>query len=345
MATTERERLANERDQWLGRVQEPALDPARPIIDPHHHLWDHPDSRYLLDEILHDTGSGHRVVATVFVECMSMYRADGPAPMRPVGETEFVNGIAAQSASGRYGETRVAAGIVSFADLSLGAAVEEVLEAHLKASPRFRGIRHAGGFDPHPEVRNSHTNPPADLYQSAKFREGFAKLGKLGLTFEAWQYHPQLPQVVDLARAFPDTTIILDHFGGPLGIGPYEGHREEILRQWKKDIAELARCANLVAKLGGINMPVNGFGWHKRTSPPTSDELVAATRDYYLHAIECFSSARCMFESNFPVDRISCSYAVLWNSFKKLATSFSEAEKTQLFSGTAARVYRLPAPR
>jgi len=334
-----------EKDGWLALVREPTLEPALPIIDPHHHLWDHPGSRYLLEEILHDTGSGHRVIATVFVECMSMYRADGDPAMRPVGETEFVGGIAAQSASGGYGETRVAAGIVGFADLSLGAAVEPVLHAHLAAAPaRFRGIRHAGGFDASPEIRNSHTNPPADLYQSPRFREGFGRLSKLGLVFDAWQYHPQLPALTELARAFPGTKIVLDHFGGPLGIGPYEGRRAAVFEEWKRDLAELARCPNVVAKLGGINMPVNGFGWHKRPAPPTSDELAAATREYYLHTIDRFGPARCMFESNFPVDRVSCSYRVLWNTFKKIAAGFSADEKASLFHRTAAETYRIALP-
>lgn len=334
-----------ERDAWLAQVVEQPLDPALTIIDPHHHLWDHPGSRYLLDEILHDTSSGHRVLATVFVECMSMYRADGDAAMKPIGETEFVNGIAAQSASGGYGDTRIAAGIVGFADLSLGAAVEPVLRAHLAAAPaRFRGIRHAGGFDASPEIRNSHTNPPADLYKSPRFREGFGKLAKLGLVFDAWQYHPQMPELTDLARAFPDTKIILDHFGGPLGLGPYEGHRREVFDQWKRDITELARCPNVVVKLGGINMPVNGFGWHKKNSAPTSDELVAATRDYYLHTIDRFGPSRCMFESNFPVDRVSCSYVVLWNAFKKIAAGFSAGDKAWMFHRTAAETYRIALP-
>ncbi len=343
MATEQRQPLSP--DAWLAQVTEQTLEPALPIIDPHHHLWDHPNNRYMLDEILRDTGTGHRVLATVFVECLSMYRADGPESLKPVGETEFVNGIAAQSASGQYGETRIAAGIASFADLTLGAAVEEVLQAHIAAAPaRFRGIRHAGGFDTDPRVRNSHTNPPADLYESARFREGFARLKKLNLTFEAWQYHPQMRSVVGLAQAFPDTTIILNHFGGPLGIGPYEGKRAEIFRQWKDDMTELARCPKVVVKLGGINMPVNGFNWHRLPKPPTSDQLVAATRDYYLHTIDKFGPRRCMFESNFPVDRLSCSYGVLWNAFKKIAAGFTADEKAQLFHRTAAETYRLSVP-
>ena len=332
----------NERDAWRAQVVEPVLEPELPIIDPHHHLWDFRSNRYMLDELLADTNSGHRVIATVFVECASMYRADGPPALKPVGETEFVNGIAAQSASGRYGETRACLGIVSFADLSLGAEVEPVLQAHVAASSRFRGIRHAAAFDSSSDIRKSHTNPPPDLYGSKKFREGFAKLGAMGLSFDAWNYHHQIPALTALARAFPQVTIVLDHFGGPLGIGPYEGRRAEIFAQWKKDIADLAQCHNVVAKLGGINMPVNGFGWHKRPKPATSDELVEATRDYYLHSIDKFGPHRCMFESNFPVDKASCSYAVLWNAFKKMAAGFTADEKAALFHGTAAKAYRLP---
>jgi predicted TIM-barrel fold metal-dependent hydrolase len=320
---------------------EDVLEPDLPICDPHHHLWDRAGHRYLLDELLGDTGSGHRVVATVFVECMSMYRAQGPAEARPVGETEFVNGVAAMSASGGYGATRVAAGIVGFADLTLGERVGAVLDAHAAASPRFRGIRHAAGWDASDRVRNSHTNPPPGLLGDARFRRGFAELGKRGLSFDAWLYHPQIPELTALARAFPDTTIVLDHFGGPLGIGPYEGHRAEIFASWQAAIRELAACPNVVAKLGGLVMPLNGFGFHKRPQPPDSAELADTTRDWYAHAIECFGVARCMFESNFPVDKASTSYRVLWNSFKRLAAKFSAAEKAALFHDTAARVYRV----
>jgi predicted TIM-barrel fold metal-dependent hydrolase len=320
---------------------EEVLEPALPICDPHHHLWDHPGRRYLLDELLADTGSGHDVRATVFVECLSMYRAEGPVPLRPVGETEFVNGIAAMSASGRYGPTRVAAGIVAFADLSLGDGVGAVLDAHLAASPRLRGIRHATAWDASEAIRNAHTKPPAGLLGAAGFRRGFAELARRGLTFDAWLYHPQLPELTDLARAFPDTTIVLDHFGGPLGIGPYQGRRAEVFAAWRGAIRALAGCPNVVAKLGGLVMPLNGFGFHKRERPPTSAELAEATREWYLHAIDCFGVGRCMFESNFPVDKVSASYRALWNSFKLIAAKFSAGEKAALFHDTAARVYGL----
>ena len=320
---------------------EEVLEPDLPICDPHHHLWDHPGRRYLLDELLADTGSGHAVRSTVFVECLSMYRAQGPPSLRPVGETEFVNGIAAMSASGRYGPTRVASGIVAFADLTLGEHAGAVLDAHAAASPRFRGIRHAAGWDASDAVRNSHTNPPPGLLADSRFRRGFAELARRSLTFDAWCYHPQLPEVAALARAFPDIPIVLDHFGGPLGIGPYRDRRREIFTWWRDAIRAVADCRNVVAKLGGLVMPLNGFGFHKRPEPVTSSELAEATREWYLHAIDCFGVERCMFESNFPVDKVSASYRTVWNSFKRIAAAFSPSDKAALFHDTAVRVYRV----
>ena len=321
---------------WLGQTVEDALDPALPIVDPHHHLWDYPDSRYLAEELLGDIRSGHNVVATVFIECHAMYHADGPERLRPVGETAFVERFAKANGDG------LCAGIVGFADLTLGDELDEVLEAHRAAAPkRFRGIRHAAGWDASDTVRNSHTNPPRHLYLDPDFRAGVARLPAFDMTFEAWLYHTQISELTVLAQAVPDVPIVFDHFGGPLGIGPYAGQRDEILAQWKTDIAALAACPNVVAKLGGINMPINGFGWHKAAKPPSSDDLVTATGTYYKHTIDCFGPDRCMFESNFPVDKVSCSYTVLWNAFKKIAANFSATEKAALFHDTAARVYRL----
>ncbi len=341
-------------DDWLALTTEETLEPDLPICDPHHHLWDtgyqpgvafraeQVANRYLLDEILADTSSGHNVVSTVFIECASMYKSTGPDALRPVGETEFVNGVAAMSASGQYGPTRIAAAIVSFADLMLGDAAGAVLDGHIAAGGgRFRGIRHAGGWDASPDVRNSHTHPEPGMFADATFRAGFAQLAPRNLSFEGWCYHTQIGDLTDLAQAFPDTTIILNHFGGPLGIGPYEGTREENLPQWREDIAELAKCQNVVAKLGGINMKVNGFNWHKGDKPPSSTELAAATRVYYDHCIDRFGADRCLFESNFPVDKVTCSYNVLWNTFKRIAADCTASEKASLFHDTAARVYRI----
>ncbi|ETW96604.1 MAG: amidohydrolase [Candidatus Entotheonella gemina] len=332
-------------DNWLALVQEETLEPDLPICDPHHHLWDQrPDRvepRYMMDEILADLNSGHNIVSTVFVQCTAMHRADGPEAMRPVGETGFVNGIAAMSASGLYGSTRIAAGIVGTADLTLGDAVGEVLEAHVQAGGgRFRGIRQSAAWDPAGEAIAARMAQP-HLYMDANFRTGYAQLARFNMTFEGWCYHHQIKELTDLARAFPDTIIILDHFGGPLGVGPYAGKREELFEPWRQDMTELAKCANVVAKLGGINMPINGFGWHEHERPPTSQELMEATRPYYEHAIEQFGVDRCMFESNYPVDKESCSYNILWNSFKRLTVSYSADEKAKLYHDTAARVYRL----
>src|SRR5579862_9263929 len=261
---------------WLAkRPSEAALEPNLPIIDPHHHFWDTPQRGcYLLDELLVDIGGGHNVVATVFVDCRSMYKKDGPPEMAPVGEVEFVNGIAAMSASGGYGPCRVAEAIVSHADLTLGARVRAVLEAEIAAGGgRFRGIRHGASFDPAPAIARHALRPiPPHLVRDAKFREGMSQLAPLGLSFESWQYHPQLPDAIDLARALPNTTIILNHVGGVLGVGPYAGHRQEILTSWRKDIVELAKCPNVYCKLGGIGMVSFGFDYHEHELPPSSED-------------------------------------------------------------------------
>ena len=331
-----------DKEAWLNQVVEETLEPDLPVCDPHHHLWDHPGSRYLLDELLADVRSGHNVVTTVFVECASMYRAEGPEAFKVVGETEFVQGIAAMSASGGYGPCRAAAGIVSHADLTLGEAVRPVLEAHVAASPnRFRGIRHAAGWHESDEIRNSHSNPPPSLMLQDDFRSGLAVLAEMGLTFDAWFYHHQMNDFVDLAKSVPDATIILDHFGGPLGIGPYAGREDDVFSAWRDSIAALADVPNVYFKLGGINMKVNGFDWHGRDMPPGSDELVDRTGRYYEFCIDTFGPARCMFESNFPVDKESCSYNVLWNAFKKLSQSLPAKERAALFHDTATRVYGL----
>lgn len=328
--------------EWHGQVVEEILDPDRAIVDPHHHLWQRPGGfDYLLDDLWSDTGSGHNIVKTVFVECHSAYRTDGPEHLMPIGEIEFVAAVAAQSARVAGKQAQIA-GIVAHADLTLGDGVEEVLDAHEAAGQGlFRGIRHAGARAEHPAAMMIAGRAIEDLYDRSDFRQGMKMLGSKGLAYDTWHYHYQNKGFAALARAVPYTTMVLDHFGTPLGVGPYEGKREEIFEQWEKDIAEIALCDNVVAKLGGLAMPDNGFGWHLRAMPPTSDEFVAAQKRYYLHTIGCFGPDRCMFESNFPVDKYSISYPVLWNGLKKIAAAFSEDEKNAMFSGTASRVYRL----
>lgn len=328
------------RQGWLDRRHEEILEPDLPIVDPHHHLWDRPGWRYLLDELLADLTSGHRIVATVFLQCRAMHRADGPEPLRPVGETEFVNGIAAMGTSGGYGPTRVCAGIVGYADLTLGAPVRDVLEGHLRAGGgRFRGIRHTNAWEA--SVPRPTNAPHAQLLADASFREGFAQLAPLGLSFDAWLYHPQIPELAALARAFPDTPIVLNHVGGPLGIGVYAGKRDEMLTQWSASIRDLATCPNVSVKLGGLGMPLTGLGFHEQAEPPSSERLADASRPYFETCIDVFGAERCMFESNFPVDKESYSYAVYWNACKRLTQGASAIEKAALFSGSAARFYRI----
>jgi len=330
------------RKEWLAQVKEEIIEPDLPICDPHHHLWDTPTDRYLLDEILEDTNGGHNIVSTVFVECNSMFRAGGPEALKVIGETEFVQGIAAMSASGKYGNTRVANGIVSHADLTLGADVRPVLEAHIAASNnRFKGIRHAAGWHQDSAVRNSHSHPTEHLMLDDQFQAGLQVLSDMELTFDAWFYHEQLPEFIDLANNFPKATIILDHFGGPLGIGPYQGNLDEVYENWCELVAPLKNNPNVLFKLGGINMKVNGFEWHKHPQPPSSDQLVDATARYYQFCIDNFGADRCMFESNFPVDRDSCSYHVLWNAFKKMSSGYTDQERQALFHDTATKAYKL----
>jgi L-fuconolactonase len=276
------------------------------------------------------------------MECHSMYRAHGPEEMRPVGETEFVAGVAAMSESGQYGPTRVAAGIVGFADLTLGDRVQPVLEALIQAGGgRFRGVRHAAAWDASDIIGNSRTASGPHLMRQANFRSGLRRLTSLGLSLDAWAFHPQLPDVVDLARAFPDAPIVMGHVGAPLGYGPYAGKRDEVFATWKAGVTDLAKCDNVVMKLGGMMMRQASFDYRTTPAPPTSAELAALWRPYIETCIELFGADRCMFESNFPVDKMGIGWAALWNALKRIAAGASPDEKRAMFSGTARRFYRL----
>jgi predicted TIM-barrel fold metal-dependent hydrolase len=330
------------RDDWLARRTETILEPDLPIVDPHHHLWERPGWVYMLDDLLADTNSGHNIVATVFVQCRSMHRASGPEEMKPVGETEFVNGVAAMSASGGYGKTKVCAGIVGHADLRLGSRVRPVLEAHIRAGGgRFRGIRHITAWDADPTLMNPAYAPPPGLMADTTFRQGFAHLAPLDLTFDAWLYHPQIDELTALADAFPDTRICLNHVGGPLGIGAYAGKRDAMLAKWSTSMRALTQCPNVFVKLGGMAMRIAGLDFHEKGDPPSSETLAAAWKPYVETCIEAFGAWRCMFESNFPVDKGSYGYAPFWNACKILARGASAGEKTDLFSASAAQFYRL----
>lgn len=340
-------------------MTEAIIEPDLPIVDPHHHLWDlralvpaFPEPRhafieaiagaayYTFDQLQADTHSGHNIVATVFMECGAFYDPARGEAMKPVGEVEFVNGVAAQGASGLYGDYRPCAGIVGHADLTLGDAVKPVVEALIAAgNGRFKGIRHAGAWDADPEVLGPPFHAPQGLYGSEAFRAGFAAYSEYGLTFDAWLLEPQLGDLLDLARAFPEQQIVLDHCGTPLNIASYRGKLPENFTRWQESIHDLAECPNVAVKLGGLAMAFCGMPEEGPDRGCGSEELAQQWDPYITSCIEAFGPERAMFESNYPVDRWGASYAVLWNAFKRLANGASDAEKRKLFAGTAARIY------
>lgn len=326
----------------MTRPQRQALDPDREIVDPHHHLWQRADiGNYLLADLHADCATGHHITETVFVECGASYSSGGPEHLRVVGETEFVAAIAEES---EQADGPTIAGIVAHADLALDPdRLDEVLDAHEAAGGgRFRGIRDALASAP-PEARDAMmiagANPP-DKGSNADFRRGVTRLGERDLTYDTWHYHLQNRDFLDLARAVPGTTMVLDHFGTPLGVGPFAGRHDEIFEQWADDITAIAGCDNVVAKLGGLAMPDNGFGW-RADDPPSVEEFVAVQERWYHHTIEAFGPDRCMFESNFPVDKLSIDSCTMWNGLQTIASRYSDAEQDAMFSGTARRVYRI----
>jgi L-fuconolactonase len=333
------------REQWLSLQVEEPLGPDLPIIDTHQHVFDRPGWRYLFDDMLADLRCGHDIRATVYVQANAMLRQSGPPELRAVGETEFANGLAAMFASGQYGRTRACAAIVGFADLCAGDAVRPVLEAHIGAAgARFRGIRQGTAWDPHPELLNPQHSGSEDMLTTNGFRHGFRQLTELGLTYDAWVFFHQLPRVAELARAFPETPIVVNHCGGIIGVGPYAGRRNEVFERWCAGLHDLARCPNVHMKIGGLGMKIYGFGLGcgDRDRPASSEVLAAAWAPWVHECIETLGSERCMFESNFPVDKGTFSYLVGWNAMKRLATGASADEKDDLFWRTASRFYRVP---
>ena len=327
--------------RWHEQHQEAPLDPAREITDPHHHLWpERLGSTYELPQLWSDTQAGHNVTKTVFIECGSGYDRASPEPMAPVAETHYVEALAQEAAQSP--EKAQIAGIVAHANLRLPPeTLAQVLDAHATASPRFRGIRHAGAWDEERERIMFAGQPVPHLYLDPDFRRGVQALGARGLTYDTWHFHPQNAEFLQLARACPETTIVLDHFGTPMGTVRFTGKRDDRFAEWQDEMEAIAECPNVIAKLGGLAMPVNGFGWDGRDMPPSSDELLDAQGKYYRHMLAVFGPERCMFESNFPVDKLSVSYVTYWNAMKKLAADLPEPAQQALFSGTANRVYRL----
>lgn len=337
------------RPEWLASTSEEALDPALPVIDSHHHLYDRPGVRYLLDDFLKDVYSGHNIRATVHLQARSMLRADVPAELQPIGETEFLNGVAAMSASGIYGEARICAGIAGYADLNLGDAVKPILERHIMVAGgttagggRFCGIRQTLSWDTDSKLLNPAYPTFLHMAESPAFKAGFAHLAPLGLSFDAWGFFHQIPEITALARAFPGTAIVLNHCGGIVRIRDYADRGEEIFRQWRLGIAELARCPNVSVKLSGLGMRLGGFGFEAQSAAPSSAELAVAWRPWVESCIEAFGPNRCMYGSNFPVDKGSYGYAIGLNALKRLTAGASRGEKDAIFWRTARDFYRLP---
>jgi predicted TIM-barrel fold metal-dependent hydrolase len=321
--------------EWIALTREEPFDPHRRIVDAHHHLWGDGQGlagspAYLSDNLLADM-NGHNVIASVYVECSVGYRTDGPEHLRVVGETEFATREARRSAATRA----PILGIVASADLALGeATVQAVLEAHAEASSGlFRGIRQLPG---------GHRGGPArDLLAEPAFRNGVAQLGRNGYTLDIFATYRQLPALAGFARVVPDTTLILNHIGMPI-YRHSESSREAVMSVWREGLRQLAPCPNVLVKLGGIGMDSQfGMGWIGKESPPTSDAVVAWWGDDIRFCIDTIGPHRCMFESNFPVDRWAVGYTVLWNAFQKMAAAYSREEQDALFSGTAIRAYRL----
>ncbi|MDA0263539.1 MAG: amidohydrolase family protein [Chloroflexi bacterium] len=334
-------------NDWHALTQEETLEPDLPICDPHHHFWDYrrertPYQRYLLHELADDINSGHNVRSTVFVEARSMYRPDGPEEMKPVGEVEFVQGLAAASATGLYGPGRAAAAIVGHANLNLGEGVKPVLEALQAASPnRFRGIRHSVTWDANPAVENTAAHNMEGQMSSANFRAGAKVLADMGNTLEGWMFFSQMQELVEFAKAVPNLTVILCHVGGLLMDGPYADRKEEVMDTWRKGITAASEQPNIVIKLGGIGMPRVGFDWHLRAKPIGSEELASDMAPIINYCIEKFGPNRCMFESNFPVDKVSYSYNIMYNAFKRITKDYSASERADMFHDVAARTYRI----
>jgi predicted TIM-barrel fold metal-dependent hydrolase len=327
------------RSEWLAAGTEPALERELPIVDAHHHFYERPGWTYLLDEYLQDAQSGHNITASVYMQALTRYRQSGPEELRPVGETEYVTGATAPTQTGK---PQVARCMVGYADLRRGAAVRDVLEAHLHAAQgRFRGVRHLVTWDADPTLVNPLSAVPRGLLLDRDYRAGVAQLAPLGLSYDAWLFFPQLPELFDLAKTYPDTPIIINHCGGVVRIASYDDRRKEVFESWSRSMRELAQLPNVYVKVGGLGMRINGFDFEKGELPPSSTQLAQAWKPWMHTCIEAFGADRCMFESNFPVDKGSYPYSNGWNAFKRLTADAGATEREALFRGTATKVYRL----
>lgn len=323
------------------------LEPDLPIIDSHHHLFLRPTLRYLLDDYLADVTAGHRIVASVYLETQAFARPDGEPLMRPVGEVEFANGMAAMSASGLFGEARICAGIVGYADMRFGDEVGRLLDRCIETAPeRFRGVRQITLEHPS-EAPWAYTpvKPPQGVLQSQAFREAFRHLGPRDLIFDAAVFDHQLGDIAAIADAFPDTRITLNHAGMAMGMEAHgEAARAELFLAWRERLSEVARRGNVYCKIGGFGLPFWGFGFETREDPIGYRELADCWRPWAETAFGIFGADRCMAESNYPPEARSCGYVPLWNALKHIFAGATVEEKSDLFMNTAARVHRIELP-
>ncbi|MYE58828.1 MAG: amidohydrolase family protein [Alphaproteobacteria bacterium] len=326
----------------MTEAMEPILEPELRIVDAHHHLMDGPGHSYGIDDYAADCALGHDIRASVYIEVRQHYRDGGPEHLRPVGETEFVASLAERAEAGAWQGRRLCAGIVGYADLAIGDRVGEVLDAHIEAGGgRFKGIRRGVYWDSDEAVYGHiSVRPPPGLLLDAEFACGFAQLQARGLSFDAVLFHPQLPELADLARRFPDTPIILNHLGFRLGVGRHALDPAGATEQWRRGLAAVAECPNVLMKGGGFGIRLWGFDIAEGERP-SSDVLAELWRPFFETGLELFGIERVILESNYPVDGQTTTFTGLWNALKRLTGGCSDDEKRLLYRENANRAYRL----
>lgn len=321
-------------------VHEEIVLPHLPVVDSHMHLWDRIGFDYFASEFLADVADGHDVRSSVYVECGMAYDAFSPDPMLAVDETRYA---VKQAALGQGHTHKLAEGILGAANLLLGDEIQPVLEAHVEAAQgRFRGVRFRVAFDADPEAGyhesgylNENVLHRPELLASARI------LARMGLTLELWGFHPQLADVKAFARKVPEVQIVLNHVGGPLGVGRYADMRKQVFAEWSQGMRALADEANVMVKLSGLGISRLGLRQAGGQAHTTSDQLVAAWGPFVRHCVETFGPDRSIFGSNFPVDRATASYRTLLNAYKKMLLDLSDDELRAVFAENARRTYRL----
>ena len=334
------------RQEWLNQLIEDPILPNIPIIDPHHHLWDVGFGRYYIEELLEDiNSSGHNILSTVYIMSSSntkIYSKDGLEEFKPLTEIEFATSEGKRADLIPNNRVKVNASIVGSVDLTYGNKLQPVLEKAVNISEgRLKGIRMLLASHTDPRISSGAVKSDLGLMLHPNFIDGAKCVQDANLSLDFWIYHTQLNEMEKIARALPDLTIILNHIGGPIHIGEYEGKQAATHREWRSAMMRLSRIPNINVKLGGLGMAVNGAKFHNSKFPPNSVQLSDIWKPWIYETIDMFGFDRCMFESNFPVDKGSCSYGALWNAFKIIAKDMSDDEINKLFSKNAAKIYKI----